>query len=407
MPRLCTHGTSAPRPGWTWKPADRKTAWLCAVLIGVAVLYLIGEFRVSLRPGGGHPFGDFFAIWSYATIALGHPAADLYDFAKLHDAQVALGMPAPDQNPFPYPPTFLLLILPLGALPFTVAYIAWMGATLPLYLLAIGAGVRGTLAVASVALLAPATTVCLVAGQSGFLLAALLVGGLRLVPFRPVLAGILFGLLTYKPQFGLLVPVALVAAGQWRCIAASCVTAAVLLLATSAALGASIWWTWLRAMPAYASLFDRDMAGNPLMPTVLANLQAMGIAPGMAWAAQIAATLAAVAVAWFAWTRLPHALAVSAVLGATCLATPHGFIYDLPILSGAVILFAAHRLQSRASLTLPEVAVLILVLAIPLAMTLPDHHAPVSTVAIGAFVALIMIAGQRHPARPGAGRPPC
>nr|MDA8250980.1 glycosyltransferase family 87 protein [Rhodospirillales bacterium] len=377
------------------------SAWLGAILIGVSVIYLIGEVDVALAPGAGPPLGDFFALWSYARIVLAHPAADLYDFARLHAAQVALGMPDADYNPFPYPPTFLLLILPLGLLSFHAAYAVWMAATVPLYLLAICAAVRNKRAAVCVALLAPATTACLVAGQSGFLLAALQVGGLRLVPWRPVLAGVLFGLLTYKPQFGLLVPVALVAGGQWRSVAAACATAAGLLLVTSAAFGATIWWSWLHALPAYALLFDRDMVGHPLMPTVLENLQALGVAPGVAWVAQMAATITAGIIAWAAWRRLPHALAVPAVIAATCLATPHAFVYDLPMLSGAAILFAAERLQARGALVLPELGTLILVLAIPLAMTMHGVHAPVGAAVIALFAALVMADGQRTARWPG------
>ena len=54
-------------------------------------------------------------------------------------------------------------------------------------------------------------------GQNGFLTAAL-IGGRRCCNWRtrPLLAGLLLGLLTYKPHFGLLFPVALIFGGYWR-----------------------------------------------------------------------------------------------------------------------------------------------------------------------------------------------
>jgi hypothetical protein len=100
-------------------------------------------------------------------------------------------------------------------LPLVPAYVIAIGATLGLYLWAtVGRGWFSPLTAA--ALVAPTTTITAVAGQAGFLCAALLVGGFRLAAGRPIAAGILFGLATYKPQMGILVPVALISARLWR-----------------------------------------------------------------------------------------------------------------------------------------------------------------------------------------------
>jgi hypothetical protein len=55
-----------------------------------------------------------------------------------------------------------------------------------------------------------------VGGQNNTWTAALFGGGLSLLERRPLLAGGLLGLLIYKPQFGLLIPVALLAGRHWR-----------------------------------------------------------------------------------------------------------------------------------------------------------------------------------------------
>ena len=396
-------GTSVRLPGWVWTPPDRKTAWFCAILITLCLGFLIAGFWVDGSVSNPEPnfSGDFGALWSWAKIAFSHPAGELYDARKLHEAQVALGMAPQSEYPFPYPPTILLVLWPLRFLSYHAAYVAWVGVTLPLYLLAGCAGAQGQMPKLATMLLAPATTVCLVSGQSGFLLAALLVGGLRLLPRRPVLAGILFGLLTYKPQFGILLPLALVAARQWRCIAAACVTTVGLLLATIAVFGIAMWETWWRTLPGYAAWFYRVMAENQFIPTVLNNLQRLGVPQAPARAAQVAATLAAGIIVWRAWRKLPHSLAVPALLAAACLATPYAFVYDLPLLTSAVFLFAGYRLRSTASLVLPEVAVLVSVLVIPIVMAFRDCHLPISTVAVSLFLALIMSAGR------GAERPGC
>ena len=102
----------------------------------------------------------------------------------------------------------------------------WQGASFALYLGVIAAILaklrRENGAIAQlwlpVAAAFPAVFINLGHGQNGFLTAGLLGAALLSLPRRPLLSGILFGLLAYKPQFGLLIPVALLVAGQWRAI---------------------------------------------------------------------------------------------------------------------------------------------------------------------------------------------
>ena len=102
-------------------------------------------------------------------------------------------MDASDFNPFPYPPTFLVALAPLGAFGYGAAYALWMATTALAYFWAVaGARLRRSPILAA-ALVAPSTTVNLVAGQTGFLSAALTLGGLRLLGERPIVAGILSG----------------------------------------------------------------------------------------------------------------------------------------------------------------------------------------------------------------------
>jgi len=97
--------------------------------------------------------------------------------------------------------------------------------TLPAYIAAVRS-IVGERAGIFVALGSPAALWNFTAGQNGFLTAALIGGALVLMQRRPWLAGVCLGLLSYKPQFGLLFPVALVAAAQWRVIGAGAFTAA-------------------------------------------------------------------------------------------------------------------------------------------------------------------------------------
>ena len=146
------------------------------------------------------------------------------------------------------------MVWPLGQLPGWLAWAALVAVSLPLYLWAtVGANWRSPALVAALA--APTTAIAIVSGQSGLLAGAFLAGGLRLAASHPVAGGMLFGLLTYKPQLGLLVPVALVAARLWRTLTIAGVTAILLVAATSLLFGIAIWPSWIASLPAFSRQF--------------------------------------------------------------------------------------------------------------------------------------------------------
>ena len=193
-------------------------------------------------------------------------------------------------NPFPYPPSFLLLLGPLGGLPLHISrsMFSWSRPSPPI-LLAMTAGRWREWWWALGACIAPATGITLISGQTGFLSGALMVGGLRLLPTQPALAGVLFGLLTYKPQLGVLIPVALIAMGgvardrrrrrrrsRWA------------LSPPASVYGFSLWGMWLHSMFEYATRFHPVVG---YMPTIYANAIMLGAWRSVAWALQLAVSL--------------------------------------------------------------------------------------------------------------------
>ncbi len=280
--------------------------------------------------------------------------------------------------PFLYPPTFLLVLWPLGHLGYEAARVAWAGGTLLLFLFAVLAPKwRPGLLLA--ALVAPATIVSLIYGQNGFLTAALMIGGLRSVRTRPVLAGVLLGLLAYKPQLAILVPVALVAGGHGRALLAAAATVAVVAASASIAFGPALWREWLDAGAAQWPMVQAFAAGHDqLVPTVTAAAHLLGLDLEAAAAAQLLAALAAAAAVWTCWRRDGGgALAIAAVPTATLLATPYAFVYDLPMVAGAILLIV-----SEVPLTPPSMLILALALELPQLM----FTSPLAILPLGAPV---------------------
>jgi hypothetical protein len=255
-----------------------------------------------------------------------------------------------------------------------------MGLTLVFYVWAT-AGPRPTGLSVIAAAVAPTTTITIVAGQAGLLEAALLAGGFRLTATRPVMAGILFGLATYKPQMGVLVPVALAAARLWRTVAAACVTTVVLVLVTGLVFGSAIWPAWIANIIGYAEQFAAESSEILyLMPTVAAGLIRLGASAEMAQIAQLAAAVLAAALVWRCFRDGPGPLAAAVLFVATFLATPHAFVYDMPIVATAVLWFVAERCRSGDEFGTGEI------LAVVLAML-----APITLVAGGSGLPLVLL----------------
>ena len=114
-----------------------------------------------------------------------------------------------------YPPFFFAIALAVAALPYALGLVALAGREL--CRLSRGASARSCRARETLLVAAafPAVLVNIGHGQNGFLTAALLGGALLLLDRRPWLAGVLIGLLAYKPQFGVLIPIALLAGRRW------------------------------------------------------------------------------------------------------------------------------------------------------------------------------------------------
>src|SRR6185437_12401404 len=135
-----------------------------------------------------------------------------------------------------YPPLFLLVAAVLALMPYGWSLAVWMGATLPAYVVAMRAIVPGPMT-ALVALAYPAVFVNLGHGQNGFISAALLGGALLLLESKPIVAGVLIGMLAYKPQFGILIPLVLLVTGRWTVVLAACGTILAACAATLALFG--------------------------------------------------------------------------------------------------------------------------------------------------------------------------
>lgn len=239
-----------------WITRERMRLVALAVLIastaGLVFLVVTSDGRSDLL---GRPLGtDFSNVYAAGTMVLEGRAAAAFDPAPHHAReQEIFGAGTPFYG-WHYPPFFLFVAAVLATMPYGLALAVWQAITFALYLIAMRAifdrghasparedgGALMMLLTAAF----PAVFINLGHGHNGFLSAALLGGALVLL-HRPIIAGILFGLLAYKPQFGLMIPLVLVATGQWRAIAAAAVTVTALVVVTTLVFGIDIWSAFL------------------------------------------------------------------------------------------------------------------------------------------------------------------
>jgi hypothetical protein len=247
-------------------------------------------------------------------------------------------------HPWVYPPTFLLLFVPFGMLaPATslaVFLVTGFIALLAAAFFYVGRGQPRWIILFSL-VLCPAVPFNVMTGQNAFFTSALLVGGFGLIGRWPVLAGALLGVLTYKPQMWLMVPVALVAARQWRALGGAAASALLLALLSLVVFGPEIWRAWLSLVTGMDEAFRAWVTNGRLNGmSVFACATWLGAPPVVANLAQGVAIAIAAAIVYLAFRRpAPGALQLAVLLAATMLAAPHVSTSDAVLLALAASLF--------------------------------------------------------------------
>ncbi|ABD89649.1 glycosyltransferase family 87 protein [Rhodopseudomonas palustris] len=333
----------------------RSGAWLTGervrgyslILLGLGAAAIVGWLALSdaMIDRNGKPIGtDFSDPYAAGTLALAGKAADAYVPALQHDAERAVfgGRDVPFYG-WHYPPFFFAVAMAVAALPYGWGLLLWLTSSLAAYL----AMIRMVLPrpeTLLVALAFPAVLVNIGHGQNGFLTAALLGGALHWLDRRPILAGVLIGLLAYKPQFGLLIPLALLAGGRWKPIGAAAATVAVLFALSVAAFGSGIWQAF-----AESTRFTQDVVleqgntGWEKIQSIFSAARNWGATVPVAYALQLLLALTvAASLAWLWRSTAQFELKASALATACLLATPYVLDYDLVVLAVSIGFFVRH-----------------------------------------------------------------
>jgi alpha-1,2-mannosyltransferase len=396
------------------KPADKL--YVAFALVAAALLFVEVETGVRfamaqsfsgvvLEPTGFQIGRDFLNTWMGGRAAFAGGPAAWFDFAAYNEA-VRQVTHHPDLPPvfWSYPPQILLFVWPFGLLPYLPAYVLWCLGGLALYVwAAIAGGVDRRLTVFLA--VAPAVAVTLFFGQNGFLTAALLIGGLANLERRPIVSGLLFGILTFKPQFMLLLPVLLIMTRRWQTIAAAVATTALLVVATSVWFGFDVWVAYVQKVvpQQHWLLIAAGNHGWPIVSSAFVNARLIGLSDRWAWALQAVSSFCGLAaVIWTYARRRDPVLSQALFVTATFLFSPWMLNYDMVVFGYVVAL-----LRQRDDNTYLDHGLTLAIWTLPVVMVpFGFAHFPFAPIVLSAFAGRLVWRLARGEARRAAASEP-
>ena len=373
--RNATFGARS-RPAMTFR-------WPRAVATAFSILFFIYA-GWSVWVNYSDPWGvDFVSFWAAGRLTIEGHASGAYDIGVHRTVELMTGT-VRGLQPFPYPPPFLLFVLPFGMLPFVPAFASWVAATAFVYFL-----VFRRIAPWPYTFAHPANFSNALVGQNGLLTSAIFAGGFTLLDRRPVVAGALFGLLIVKPQLAVLIPVALLAGRYWRAIAAAAASALALLAIALLAFGCETYRAFLANASHQATLVS-GLIPWPKIASLFGALRTMGVPVVPALAVHGAVALGAAAATWIAWRRnLPTRVPI--VAAASLLVSPYLLGHDSVLMMVPIGWLIVHRRR-------PAIVVLLWALSILAVAAVGPNPTPVA--AIIAIAVMWLEARNLHAAPP-------
>lgn len=229
-----------------WLNPQRITLYSWSFFVmGIGQILWLVFVRLKNDPVNGADFGIF---WAVARLLHEGQAVKAYDATAVHQVTQQF-MPVLKKGTFGwfYPPQYFIFLYPLGWFGYLWSYLLFEGASLWLAIL----GLRRLLPDARWILLIlgfGGVAINLGYGQNAFQTLALLTWIIVLQEKAPVRAGILAGIMCYKPQLMLMIPVMFLQNSNWRAIISGMLTLFCLVVLSMLLWDANLWLVWMRSM---------------------------------------------------------------------------------------------------------------------------------------------------------------
>lgn len=291
--------------------------------------------------------GDFTVFWMAAKTLFAEGPGVLYQGPDMLNDRLEAAFPAYGEFKlfWQYPPTIYFFVAPLAALPYPAALGVWCSATIGFAVAAVRSLWRVRLPLL-IGFACAAAYQGMITGQTGFLTAGLLALAAGWPDRRPLIAGVAAGLLTFKPQLGLLIPVAYAAAGCWRAFGAAAITGALLAGLSVIFFGAETWIGFLDAMSAQGARMSASIFPYYKLISPYGFFMTLGAPSWLAFAAQAAASLGLAGFVFLIWRRSnAWETRLFTLMAASMLASSYVFYYEGPVFIPAMIILAKRAMD--------------------------------------------------------------
>jgi alpha-1,2-mannosyltransferase len=376
-----------------WLTKDRVRAYATLLVLALAAISGWALTGHGISDPANRPIGtDFTSFWTVSWALLnGHEHAVYSPEALAGLERAVVEGESGTFFAWQYPPIALLIVYPLAFLPYFYSLALWLAVGTASYLSALWCILPRPLTLWA-GFAYPAVMVTFSHGQNALLATGLLGWGLLLLPRWPVAAGVLFAILGFKPQISLLIPVALIAGGQWRAIIAAGLTFLGLSTATILLFGTSVWAEFLDGLPLTGEILDAGLVPYYKMQSVFAAVRLLGGNPTAAWVVQALATIAVATILIWSWRHSTTWLMKNAALAAAIpLATPFFLDYDLMVVALAMA-WLVRAQQQDCALPCEGTALTISALTPLVSRTIGGYaHVPLTPIAVTALLAVVII----------------
>lgn len=369
-----------------------KLIKISATLIIISLSINLFIFHYYQAQKAGVPPGwDFIQHYSASILAKQGQASSVYNFEKLSLVESSIAGFKVNLSPFflmwNYPPTFLLLIMPLSFLPYKVALLLWLFLFFIAYIIMLYRIAPNPLTLwLSIAF--PANFWNFLHCQNGFFFGTMLGAGLLLLELNPLLSGVLLGLVTCKPHLAFIIPLALIAGRRWQALTSMMSSVLVLVLGSTMLFGLKTWKAFIDNAPFIRHILESGAVPGHKSPSVLGAARMLSVSVNTAYLLQIISAIIAIGVVCYVWWRWrePGILNSILVLG-ILLSTPYLLVHDLALLAIPLAYFIWQNYDKN--LKSYEMITLILAWALPL---YSPFFALLTHVQIGPFIFIAFMA---------------
>ena len=324
----------------SWHEREKATV-IVGLIIGVFCLllyYCIISSKwdcATLREPDGLPLAhDFANVWAASKLALAGKPALAYDMNQVFEVELQnIGSCCHYGSAWYYPPTFLLLVLPLASMPYLLSLFVWLSITFILYIIVLSRIGKHPI-ILPLCVLFPGIFENFAYGQNTYLSGALMGGGLLLLDRMPFIAGCLFGLLSFKPPLIIISLIALGFGRHWKALIGVLTSSIILIIISLAVFGMQVWVEYFKVMSLPMKFLEAGQADWSLTMTFFAAALAAGLSVKSAYLIQgVVMLFILLGVRWTWQKKISLPLRGSVLVLGTILFTPYSFIYELALLA--------------------------------------------------------------------------